>query len=693
MSSRVLSFPGAILTVLAILSLVQLEAAENSRDLPVAQLTSEPRTFTAKLDKSGVFTWWLPENADSLVLPISAGTLVERSNRQLMQWLRDGSPWDLSKLPLIGARYGQTTVVVIVPWPHYAELVVEERIGIRFQFPTGRANATPCEIVACSRGADPLEVARAFRNWRESALDTGAIPKPRPLATKAAQLAGVNRLFGAPHFYLWGPALFSRHDVEPGRWKAFARALLGSPANAFPARLIARFNTEQRRSLIAIAESESPASHLKLEVAAVINSALSEHSLLDLPANTALSDVVRQNAEALVTAMGQFVSDRRRWGDGFSLPILEALGESGIDRALLLLSDLYGKAPKPHVMGEASELGFLIGPYDSYHSVHDPDASPDETWETAQFDRAAYQTGRILNADGSAHGGFKGRGYHLSPLAARPYMRRRVEGLLEQTAFNAWFVDCDAAAECFDDYHPQHSATRADDLDARRERLRWLEKSKGLVVGSEDGSVLFADVFHFGHGIHTPYVGHLAPEFKDRSSAHYLGGHWPSDKPASAFKPTPSPPALKSPYFDPRVRIPLYQAALGDEVIVSHHWSFDSFKFSDLEEERELMELLYMVPPLYHVNRETWPQRRQRIVRHFQFWSPLHRKLATAPISRFEWISRDRLLQRTTFRLPEGDATITVNFGDQPVNGFPPKSATVGGIVSVKQRVYRLAGK
>ena len=37
-------------------------------------------------------------------------------------------------------------------------------------------------------------------------------------------LRAVTNLFGAPHIYLWGPALFSRHDVDRKQWIVFARA-------------------------------------------------------------------------------------------------------------------------------------------------------------------------------------------------------------------------------------------------------------------------------------------------------------------------------------------------------------------------------------------------------------------------------------------------------------------------------------
>ncbi len=370
--------------------------------------------------------------------------------------------------------------------------------------------------------------------------------------------------------------------------------------------------------------------------------------------------------------------------------MLESLRAAGIDRALLLLRDLYGQSPRPDVAAKAAELGYLTGPYDSYHSVHNPKAAPDSTWETAQFDQAAFAHGRVQNADGSGHGGFKNQGYHFSPVAAWPYVRSRVNRVHGQNSYSAWFIDCDATGEWFDDYSRLHPATRVDDMNTRRQRLRWLETEKKLVVGSEEGSALFADVIAFGHGIQTPYIGHLAPEFKNPKSPSFLGRHWPSDTPVNSFKAIPVPASLLTPYFDPRVRIPLYQAALGDELVVSHHWSFDSFKLSDVAGKRELMELLYMVPPMYHLNRETWPERQQRIVRHFKFWSPLHRQLATAPLTRFETFTPDRLLQRTTFRLREGEATITVNFGSNEAKGFPAESATVAGAIEVQQPVYRL---
>ncbi|MBP7948796.1 MAG: hypothetical protein KA004_04005 [Verrucomicrobiales bacterium] len=658
------------------------------RTLRRDEISAIRTAFRAGIGEAGHFTWWLPDGADAQVLPISAGIVVDASRADLMQMLRTGSPWSLAELPVLGMRFGEEQIVVIVPWPQYAELIVTDRLGIRFSAPKGRERAAPAEIVAQRRPADPLEVARCFREWRATATATGAIPRPRPLLRKMAELPKGDRLLGAPHIYLWGPTLFSRHDVPGTKWGAFAKALRDAPGESFGGTLVKSFSEEQRGGLRQLAAAEWPADYLTVGVAGAIDAALSRREMLRQDAAASDAEVIRRNRKALTEAFAEFVRPPESWGDGLSLPLLEALWQAGVERALLILSDLHGRAVRPEVVARAEALGYLLGPYDSYHSVHSPDAAPDETWETAQFGRTAYETGRIIRADGSGDAGFKNRGYHFSPKAAWPYVQERVNHITRQAPCTAWFIDCDATAECFDDFSAGHPATRVDDTTMRRQRLAWLESQHGLVVGSEGGSVLFADVIHFGHGVHTPYLGHLSPSFRDPKSPSFLGRYWPPDAPEIFFKPVLVPPALRTPYFDPALRIPLYCAALGDEVVTTHHWSFDSLKFADVKVLRELMEILYLVPPMYHLNRASWPKRRADILKHLAFWGPLHRDLATVPLDGFAWLSGDRLVQRTTFHPKGGEVTITVNFGGKAQAGYPPHSATVNGCAALRESVY-----
>jgi hypothetical protein len=655
---------------------------------PVRETPAGPVVHRAQPDDGGTITWWLPGQPDELVLPITSGVNIDMSRPDLKRWLREGSPWSLNELPVLGARYGDSLLVVIAPSPLYAEFVVSDRMGVRFSYPPERTPERGCEIITIKRPWNLMATADAFRDWRSGAKEIGAIPAPLTFGEKSRLNPKTERLLGAPHLYLWGPARFSKHDVRRGKWKEFAVALRDAPAGSTLGHLVARFTSEERKAVEELATAEWPADYLRTQVAVAVDGALGAVKEVGDPTATPKEQRTLQDGAALAQALPGLLNDIETWGDGPSLTILNELRAADLDRAVLVLSDLYKDSMRADISKRADELGYLLGPYDSYHSVHAPDAPREETWPTAQFDRDAYEAGRVLNADGSGHRGFKGQGFHFAPQFAWPFMSDRVNAVVRQVPYSAYFIDCDATSESFDDYSPNHPASRYDDVRLRRKRLAWLNESHQLVVGSEGGSILFADVIHFGHGVQTPYLGHLDAALKDKQSPFFLGRYWPQDQPELFFKPTPLAPSLRVPYFDPTIRVPLYRAALGEEVIASHHWTFDSLKFPEVQSERELLDVLYMVPPMYHLNRQTWPKRRDRIVSFLSFWSPLHRVLGTSPMTSFEYLSGDRLLQRVTYKTPKGPARITVNFSHEQIDGYPALSATVDGEIEVANRVY-----
>ncbi|MEJ2052041.1 MAG: hypothetical protein P8Y60_19790 [Calditrichota bacterium] len=144
---------------MCICSVLRGQSPPQERIIQLAEISENPVTLQAEIGES------LPDGAEEYVLPICAGVVVNMDRTDLIHWLQAGSPWSLSELPALGLRYQDQMVVVIVPWPHYAELVVTDRIGIRFSFPHDRDQATPCEIVLMRRQPEPLEVAKAFRGW------------------------------------------------------------------------------------------------------------------------------------------------------------------------------------------------------------------------------------------------------------------------------------------------------------------------------------------------------------------------------------------------------------------------------------------------------------------------------------------------------------------------------------------------
>jgi hypothetical protein len=360
-------------------------------------------------------------------------------------------------------------------------------------------------------------------------------------------------------------------------------------------------------------------------------------------------------------------------GDGISRQMMETLASNGFDRLLLLSEEWAPLRSSPETVRKAKALGFLLAPYDSYNSIHSPDAGPDDTWETAQFDRKLYETGAIVRWDGKKKAGFLGKGYRLSPLAARPYVEQRVAGLMSEFHCNAWFIDCDAFGELFDDYSPLHSATQREDMEARLSRMAWVRDTYKVVIGSEGGSAYAASTIHFAQGMTTPIVGWGDPDLKDPQSPYFRGRAWPPDHPASVFKQVPLKPKYARFYFDPRFRLPLYQAAFHDSVITTDHPGSPFLKFRDQITPRTLLELLYNVPPLYYLDRKELAGHGPWMKAHYAFFSPLHREAGLLPLTAFDWLTKDRMVQRTVFG---GKIELVANFRSMP---FAIRGSTLPG--------------
>jgi hypothetical protein len=103
-------------------------------------------------------------------------------------------------------------------------------------------------------------------------------------------------------------------------------------------------------------------------------------------------------------------------------------------------------------------------------------------------------------------------------------------------------------------------------------------------------------------------------------------------------------------------------------VITTHHWLFDSLKLSNVRAENELTQLLYNVPPLYHLSAATLKQRLPLIQRQDAFFRPLHERLATQALTDFRWLTMDRQVQQTTFA-----------DGTRLVANFDPQAQEVAG--------------
>ena len=662
------------------------------------RLSGDALQVSFRANAPGSFTWPIVGSDPALeayILPLFEGSYVPADDQEWLQFLVSNGPMSSTEglsMPFWGLRWQGHTLTYLLTNQFNNELAFEDgggRIAMRFSHQFTRNWPVKEYGLSILLGdASPIEPARRYRAWL---MEHGEFVS---LQEKAAHVPDVEKLLGAAHVWLWGDALITRYDVV--NWQRFPDKLVkaGRSSRPSPAKRVWELMTPASRAAVTEAASlEHPYRDITDQVTNSLCDVLARRDFyketawrgVQLPAEARTlikqgvpklgkAQLLRLNSLLLEAGLPREFMPSDRWGNGVSLKMMDALAENGFDRLWLGMDSWQGGFRHPQAIRKAEELGYLIAMYDSYHSIHAPD-EPD-TWETAQFDQELYETGPVVRADGAKRPGFLRKGYMLSPIAARPYVEKRVTGLMTglPQPFNSWFIDCDAFGELFDDYSPLHPATQQDDMKARLARMQWIRDSYKLVIGSEGGSSYAAPVIHFAHGMLTPVIGWGDPDLKeDRSSPYFLGRAWPPDAPEAYVKQVPLKLLYRKPYYDPRFRLPLYQTVFHDSVVATHHWGFASLKFSDQVDTVELLELLYNVPPLYHMNLDEFEKHKSLIKAHYSFFSPLHRELGMLPMTGFAWLTPDRMVQRTVF----GDKVeMVANFSDK---GFEYRETVIPG--------------
>ncbi len=615
-----------------------------------ASLTEEGFRLAFRAAEPGSITWPVlgeETGLEACVLPHGEGFYAPIHESRWRAYLVDQSPFDMMEhlsMPMWGLRYPGLTVAYIAENPFDNQLQWQTRgpelwstLTHRFQ----RNQPGKRHSVLVRFGGDsPVEAALLFRQWFSRHYQFMSYQE------KIRALPDAEKLLGAAHLYLWWLNT-PLTDEDVTNWPQLARALQADPS-LFP--------------------------RLDSDTQAAAREAVAKKFVAPYQKRAILMGLATIDESQIESALGRYLTPRERWGSHGPPQLIRRLRQAGFDRLLLGVDDSEAQylRKRPEALQLAREYGYLFAPYDSYHSMHSP--SEKETWGTAQFGQELYDTGGIVKEDGTPSRGFKGKGLHLSSLAAKPYVTKRVESILRDAPFNSWFVDCDATGELFDNYSAAFPQTKEQDMDARLERMRWLRDQKHLVVGSEEGAWYAAPVIHFGHGMTTPLFGWKDPLLRDPKSKYFLGKYYPPGAPAAFFKSVELPENYRALYFDPRYRLPLFETAFHDALITTSRWEQPETKFSNVTETRKLLELLYGVPPLYDLNLAQFDSIVPGMKAHYKFFSPLHREIGALPLTSFEWLSADRLLQRAVFG---GKVEILANFGDSEAQSIPPRSVVV----------------
>lgn len=618
---------------------------------------------------------------EGLILPLAEGHYVPTGDRRWRDFLLgEFHTFDTSQgisLPLWGLDHGTFTLSWLLTNPfNNTVTLTRDGEGVALSLShryASLAPQVPMTLVLHLGGADPLAGAKRYREWLVS---EGAYES---LASKIARTPQADKLIGAAHAYLWGSGLLSVADVAD--WPAFIARLRSG--NALASRLRGHFDSEARRIL----DTAKPPfdRYRKKVLIEAFNGALNaiarrtwqteapDMSVLESRYGELRGEVAQVFAQTLVP-------EPARWGGGVSVSTMQRLRAAGLPRLWIGLGDGWeGGLWHPEAIAAGVEAGYLVAPYDSYETALKTGDNPD--WTTAHLGARAYRECAIVLENGTFKAGFQQSGHYTEPNCVRPLMQVRVQAVLATAPFNSWFLDAYATGMVFDSYRPGSPTTQAHGAAGAVESSRWLSETLGLPAGSEDGNATTARGIAFAHGMQTPVIGWGDTDMqRNKASPYHVGSWYPGAEPAVFFKPVPVKEPYKTIHFNPATRLPLYQAVFHGSVITTHHWLFDSLKLTNVSVENELAQLLYNVPPLYHLSGGTLDDRLPVIERQDAFFRPLHRKLATQAMTGLRWRSGDRLLQETAF----ADGTrLIANFSneDRSLEGrlLPARSVTALG--------------
>lgn len=599
-----------------------------------------------------------------LIFPLAEGAYVPLGNKEWTAFLLErlaefNTSQDIS-LPLWGLDQGGFTLSWILTNPfnntaRFARNGDGIALSLEHEFTLLDFKA-PMTMLLHLGDSDPLAGAKRYRQWLV------AEGKFQTLAEKLAATPEAAKLIGATHTYLWGSGIISVDDVKD--WSKFVAILNGDSELAKDVRQ--RFEVDTVALLKGI--KNKPYQYQQLVLIRAFNAAMNRLARESWQTNTPDMGLLTRRyselrKEVATTFTAALRPDPAQWGGGISVATMKKLERAGLQRLWVGLGEGWeGGLWHPEAIQAGVDAGYLVAPYDSYQTALEKDDHPG--WATAHLGETAYSDCAIGQKDSSLKAGFQQTGRYTQPDCIRPLMQKRIRSLLSAVPFNSWFLDAYATGMVFDSYPPAKSITQAQYATGNEENMRWVGEKLKLPIGSEGGNATTARGVLFAHGMQTPVIGWGDKDMqRKRSSPYFLGRWYPNEKPEIFFKATPLKEPYRTVYFDAKTRLPLYQAVFHGSVITTHHWLFDSLKLTNVRPQNDLVQLLYNVPPLYHLSADTLKDRLPAIKRQDSFFRPLHQRLATQSLTDFRWLTPDHLVQQTIF---EDGTRMVVNFGQLP---------------------------
>lgn len=623
-------------------------------------------------------------------LPLGEGKYIPAEDAVWNEYLdgQEFSALEHLSMPFFAVDLGESAQVYVMENPFRTNIVFRSDPTLRLKLVKEASSLDPApvhKVRVYTVRSSAVDIAGAYKSY---------LAETRPVVTleeKARQNPEVAKLYGAPHIYLWGDFLLSEQDIH---WQAFLKAL-DHPVFPHITGILENSSEDDGQFAQVLAQLQNQDyvdQYQKSVLLRGISTALTQELFYDpavLPERNDTIEMllsgnpqtpverIEQNKQVLYENLPGVFEPVSEWYNQESVDILREMKAAGIDHAWIGLHSWEQAFHKPQLVQEAVQNGYLIGPYDSYHSIHEPGR---EQWITAAFpDTSLYDNATVQNEKGEKIAGFQNTGRKLNPTLAMPSVRQRVEEIVNtKLPFNSWFVDCDATGEVYDDYTPEHPTTRQQDVAARLERLDYIARDHHMVMGSEGGNDYAANHLAFAHGIELQSFSWMDEDMKsNKESEYYLGRYYNAKGgvPEKFAKPVPVKEKYRKLFLDMSYQVPLYKLVYNNSVITAYHWDWSTFKIVGESENRMLREILYNVPPMYHLDRTEWDKYRDRITAHHAVWSAFSRQAISREMTGFAYLTDDRLVQTTQYG---NDLQTVANFTDAAYvyhdQTIPPRS-------------------
>lgn len=345
--------------------------------------------------------------------------------------------------------------------------------------------------------------------------------------------------------------------------------------------------------------------------------------------------------------------------------VVQEMEERGMDR--ILWNSFEHETPED--VAYLKEHGFEVGHYDIYRDVipkpllplmlpyraqrsrHTEHCWPQDVCQDEQGKpKEAWQ---LHGTDGNMY--FQ---HAVCDMSALRMTMEDVPGFIREYGYSSWFIDVASGARPQECYHPQHPMTRRDSLRYINAQNQFL-LDMGLINGVEVGGEATASTYVFSEGMMSP-TPYRAPDSGRNMNTLYYGDQVPEK--------------IKKFMLNPRIRIPLWQMIYHDCTINYWYWGDSSNCCPEWMPVRDQFNALYGVPPLYSVNMTQWEALKDQIAASYHRASVTARHAAFSPMIRFEYLTADRMVQRTEF---ENGVSVIANFGTEIYDQIQPGGCRV----------------